>query len=64
MIVYVGHPEFVPDIVNKIVDVRGRASTMSAETVAGAKARANNHDDGIGIIGKAIWKVIGVEITT
>ncbi|KAF8513087.1 class I glutamine amidotransferase-like protein [Gautieria morchelliformis] len=56
-----GHPEFVSDIVNKIVDVRGKSGAMDAATVKDGYERAGRPDDGTGIIGRAIWKVLGVE---
>ncbi|GJJ13024.1 hypothetical protein Clacol_007273 [Clathrus columnatus] len=60
----IGHPEFLPNIVNKIIDVRGSSGSMDAGTVEGGRARAIRPDDGTGIIGRTIWKVIGVESTT
>lgn len=59
-----GHPEFTPDIVNRILDVRSNTVVMDAETAADGRARAVKRDDGVGTIGKAIWKVIGVDATT
>lgn len=57
-----GHPEFLPDMVNKIIDVREKSGVLSdAETLKEARERAVREDDGKGIIGKAIWKVLGVE---
>jgi len=57
----VGHPEFVPDIVNKIVDVRGKTGAMNVATVKDGHRHAMKEDDGRGTIGRAMWKVLGVE---
>lgn len=61
---FVGHPEFVPDIVNKIIDVRGKSGAMDATTVTEGRKRAVRPDDGTGTIGRAIWKVLGVNSRT
>jgi len=59
-----GHPEFLPDIVNKIVDFRGKSGVMDPATVKDGHERAVREDDGRGAIGQAIWKVLGVEANT
>jgi hypothetical protein len=51
----------VSDIVNKTVDVRGKSGAMDAATVKDGYERAARPNDGTGIIGRAIWKVLGVE---
>lgn len=56
-----GHPEFLPDIVNKIIDAREKMGAMNADTVKDGRERAVRRDDGIGIIGVAIWNVLGVK---
>ncbi|KAF8528408.1 class I glutamine amidotransferase-like protein [Hysterangium stoloniferum] len=55
-----GHPEFLPDIVNKIVDAREKSGNMNADTVKDGRARAVRPDDGTGAIGRAIWQVLGI----
>ena len=50
----------MPDIINKIVDVRGKSGDMNAATVKEGRERAVRPDDGTGAIGRAIWKVLGV----
>ncbi|KIJ56370.1 hypothetical protein M422DRAFT_23651 [Sphaerobolus stellatus SS14] len=56
-----GHPEFLPDIVNKIVDAREESGVMDPSTVKYGRENAVKPDDGTSAIGRAIWKVIGVE---
>ncbi|KAF8576341.1 class I glutamine amidotransferase-like protein [Ramaria rubella] len=56
-----GHPEFLPDIVNKIVDVREKSGAMDSATVKDGRRRAVRRDDGKSSIARAIWKVLGVE---
>lgn len=54
-----GHPEFSPDIVHKIIDAREASGVLNAETVKEARVKASKRDDGIGLIGKAVWQVLG-----
>jgi len=54
-----GHPEFTPDIVHTIIDVRGASGVMNAETVKEGRVKASKRDDGVGLIGKAIWQILG-----
>ncbi|KAG8950407.1 hypothetical protein FRC03_012861 [Tulasnella sp. 419] len=56
-----GHPEFSPDIVHKIIDTRELSGVMDSETVKEGRRRADERDEGTGRIGKAIWKVLGVD---
>lgn len=51
----------MPDIVNKIVEARGKTGAMDAATMKVGRERAVREDDGRGPIGRAIWKVLGVE---
>ncbi|KAG8991086.1 hypothetical protein FRB94_012872 [Tulasnella sp. JGI-2019a] len=53
-----GHPEFSPDIVSKIIDVRESSGILDAETIKEARIKAAKRDDGIGLIGQAIWQVL------
>lgn len=61
---FTGHPEFVPDIVKKIVDAREKSGAMDAATVKEGRERAIRPDDGTGIIARTIWKILGVESNT
>lgn len=56
-----GHPEFTSDIVNSIIDVRERNGAMSADVVKDGRERAVKSHEGIGKIGRAIWRVLGVD---
>ena len=56
-----GHPEFLPGIVHKIVDAREASGVMDASTVAMGRSQAGINDDGVDVIGKAIWRILGVE---
>jgi len=53
-----GHPEFNPDIVHKIIDAREASGVLDAETVKEARVRASQRDDGIGLIGRAVWQAL------
>ena len=56
-----GHPEFTADIVSAIIDVRERNGAMSAEVVKDGRERAVQPHEGLGKIGRAIWRVLGVD---
>ncbi|KAH8110957.1 class I glutamine amidotransferase-like protein [Phellopilus nigrolimitatus] len=56
-----GHPEFTSDIVNAIIDVREKSGAMSAEVVQDGRLRAGREHEGIGAVGRAIWRVLGVD---
>ena len=56
-----GHPEFTAEIVSVMVDARGRSGAMSAEVVQESQARAYRGHEGIGAVGRAIWRVLGVD---
>lgn len=53
-----GHPEYNPEIVTFIVDAREANGVMDAETVKGARSKANIRDDGIGSLGRAVWRTL------
>jgi len=55
-----GHPEFVEGIVSGIVEVRAKAGIISPEVAADAERRKNWRNDGVPVLGKAIWGVLGV----
>jgi len=54
-----GHPEFTESIMRKIICVR--RELLGTELADDGESRANNQTDGITIVGKAIWGVMGVE---
>lgn len=53
-----GHPEFTASIVKEIVKVRSESGAMDKETAENALTRADWHNDGVGLIGQAIWRVL------
>jgi hypothetical protein len=53
-----GHPEFTADIVKEIIKVRSESGAMDKETAESAWLRADRHNDGVGPIGQAIWRVL------
>ena len=58
ILTFQGHPEFTAEIVKKIVKVRSESGAMDKETAENAWPRADWHNDGVGLIGKAIWRVL------
>jgi GMP synthase-like glutamine amidotransferase len=55
-----GHPEFLPSIVNKVVDVREKSGAMDQKTVEMGRRQAGLEDDGVGVFGKVMWRILGV----
>ncbi|KAG6830590.1 hypothetical protein H0H87_007587 [Tephrocybe sp. NHM501043] len=55
-----GHPEFTEPIVSGIVAMRAAAGIISPEVVADAERRRWWQNDGVGVLGKAVWAVLGV----
>lgn len=57
-----GHPEFTPEIVNKILDVRIAGGVLSQEEGEESRRRAGGKDgsggEGYGRLGWAIWRVM------
>jgi len=53
-----GHPEFTTGIVKEIIRARGKSGVMDKDTVENGLIRADDRNDGDGIIGRAIWKVL------
>lgn len=57
-----GHPEFTPDIVNRLVDLRSSAGIFDPEATAEARRRLGGKDgsggEGEGRLGWAIWRVM------
>jgi len=53
-----GHPEFTTGIVQEIIRKRGKSGVMNRDTVENGLIRANDRNDGDGIIGRAIWEVL------
>ncbi|KAF8519899.1 class I glutamine amidotransferase-like protein [Hysterangium stoloniferum] len=55
-----GHPELLPDMVNKMIDLREKSGIMSGDIAKDGRARAAKPDDSTGAIGRAIWRVFGL----
>ena len=55
-----GHPEFTSNIVSHIIDARSKAGVFSPEVEKEARRRAGLNHDGQGLLGRAIWRVLGV----
>lgn len=55
-----GHPEYVEGIVSGLVAIRSQSGLIDAETAADAERRKNWRNDGVEVIGKVIWGVLGV----
>ena len=53
-----GHPEFTENIVRKIVDLRSSTGVIDQSTAESARARAKWRNDGVDVIGKAIWQIL------
>jgi len=56
-----GHPEFTRSIVARIIDAREASGKMNQTVVAEGRANMGRPHEGIGVIGRAIWRVLGVE---
>ncbi|CAE6480652.1 unnamed protein product [Rhizoctonia solani] len=56
-----GHPEFHESIVSKVVDARELNGVMSPAVVADGRRRAPLAHDGIPVIGKVMWAILGVD---
>jgi hypothetical protein len=54
-----GHPEFTESIMHLLL--RLRQELLGPELVHDGESRAGNQNDGVAVIGKAIWGVMGVE---
>lgn len=55
-----GHPEFTREIVGTIVDVREARGVFPKALADGARARADWRNDGVEVIARVIWNILGV----
>ncbi|KAH9950737.1 class I glutamine amidotransferase-like protein [Amylocystis lapponica] len=55
-----GHPEFTRRIVDVLVDTREKTGVLSAKVADDARRRAGWRNDGVDVVGKTIWRVLGV----
>ena len=51
-----GHPEFTKEIVSSIIDAR--ESILGPDVVADGRARAGREHEGLGVLGRAVWRVL------
>jgi len=55
-----GHPEFDEGIVSGIIEARTKSGVISAKVAADADRRKNWRNDGVAVLGKAVWRILGV----
>lgn len=55
-----GHPEFVQGIISRICETRVRVGVMTQDIADDAERRKDWQNDGISILGKAVWQMLGV----
>ncbi|KAG1733882.1 uncharacterized protein EDB91DRAFT_1084272 [Suillus paluster] len=54
-----GHPEFTESIMRMLLNAR--RELLGTEVVDDGQSRAGNQNDGVAVVGKAIWGMMGVE---
>lgn len=55
-----GHPEFTKRIVGHLVDLRETSGIITKAIAEDSRRREDWRNDGVDVIGKVIWKVLGV----
>ncbi|KAH7338260.1 class I glutamine amidotransferase-like protein [Rhizoctonia solani] len=55
-----GHPEFHESIISKIVDLRELNGVLNPSAAADGRRRAPLEHDGISVIGRVMWGILGV----
>lgn len=55
-----GHPEFTAPISEAIIEVREGTGVLDKATADGARARMGWRNDGVRVVGRAVWRVLGV----
>lgn len=55
-----GHPEFTEPIVTSLVEARSESGVIDAEAARDCERRRLWRNDGVGVIGRAVWGVLGV----
>jgi hypothetical protein len=53
-----GHPEFNEPIITAIIEQRIESGSISHEAAADAETRRFWKNDGVHIVGKAIWEIL------
>ncbi|KAG1852852.1 class I glutamine amidotransferase-like protein [Suillus subalutaceus] len=54
-----GHPEFTESIMRMLLSAR--RELLGTEVVDDGQSRAGNQNDGVAVVGKAMWGIMGVE---
>ncbi|KAG6889383.1 hypothetical protein C0992_005515 [Termitomyces sp. T32_za158] len=57
-----GHPEFTEPIVSHLVAARAQSGIVPPDVAADYENRRNWANDGVGVVGRAVWRVLGVEV--
>lgn len=57
-----GHPEYTEAIVTGLAEIRSKNGTITPEEAADAERRRYWDHDGVGVVGKAICRVLGVAV--
>lgn len=55
-----GHPEFTERIMTKLLDARQDSGVIGADLAEDGKRRVVLRNDGVDVVGNAIWRVIGL----
>lgn len=58
-----GHPEFTKNIVRKMINVRAASGVIPLEVAEDARRRSEWRNDGVDVIGRAFWKILGVDFS-
>lgn len=56
-----GHPEFTTPISETVISDRLSTGILDTETAEGARSRAERRNDGVDVVGRTVWKVLGTE---
>ncbi|KIY43858.1 class I glutamine amidotransferase-like protein [Fistulina hepatica ATCC 64428] len=56
-----GHPEFTRPIVDKLVELRSAKGTFDASLTGDYAQRKENAHNGIDVLGKTVWRILGYE---
>jgi len=56
-----GHPEFTKEILRKVADFRAGRGVISQDIAANAIRRNELQNDGVDVIAKVFWKILGAE---
>jgi len=57
-----GHPEFTAPITTSLVEVRSKVGIINPKDAEDALRRVTWRNDGVGVIGKVVWGILGVSV--